>query len=108
VSYDIYLEVDTGAEDLATVVEIGNYTSNVAGMWARALGRRLYELGGMNAADALPLLEAAVCAMRADPDGYRELDPANGWGRYEGALEYLDRLRGACARHPKTQIRVSH
>lgn len=107
-SYDIYLEVDTGAEDLTPVVEIGNYTSNVSPMWAQALGCRLYELDGMGAADALPKLEAGVAAMRADPDGYLDLNPANGWGRYEGALEYLDRLRAACAEHPKTRIRVSH
>lgn len=107
-SYDIYLEVDTGAERLTPVVEIGNYTSNVSAMWTKALGCGLYELDGIGAAEALPKLEIGVAAMVTDPDGYREMNPANGWGRYDGALEYLERLRDACAEHPKTRIRVSH
>ena len=107
-SYDIFLEVDTGGEDLTTVVEVGNYTSNVSPMWTQALGRPLYELHGMSAAEAVPLLYAGIAAMRADPDGYRALNPANGWGRFEGALGYLKTLRDACAEHPKTVIRVSH
>lgn len=107
-SYDIYLEIDTGAEDLTTVVDVGNYTSNVSPMWRRALGRPLFELHGMAAAEAVLLLDAGIAAMRADPDGFREMNPASRWGRYEGALGYLERLRAACAGHPKTRIWVSH
>lgn len=107
-SYDIYLEIDTGAEDLTTVVDIGNYTSNVSPMWTRALGRPLFELHGMAAVEAVPLLDAGIASMQADPDGFRELNPANGWGRFEGALGYLEELRAGCVAHPKTVIRVSH
>ena len=107
-SYDIYLGIDTGAADLTTVYEVGNYTSNVSPMWTRALGQPLSELHGMTAADAVPLLDAGIAALEADPAGFRELNPANGWGRYEGALKYLEELRAGCAEHPKTVVRVSH
>lgn len=108
-SYDIYLEIDTGGESPATVYEVGNYTSNVSGMWTQALNdRALYEFDGMAATEAVPLLDAGIAAMEADPAGFRELNPANGWGRYEGALDYLRRLRAGCVEHPKTVIRVSH
>ncbi|MFE5582529.1 hypothetical protein [Kitasatospora sp. NPDC056531] len=106
-SYDIYLEIDTGSDCLTTVVEVGNYTSNVSPMWTRALGEPLRELDGQNAGHAVALLDTAISAMQAAPAEYREMNPANGWGRYEGALDYLKRLRAACAEHPKTTIRVS-
>lgn len=107
-SYDIYLEVDTGAEDLTPVVEIGNYTSNVSPMWAQALGCRLMSWTGW--AQRMHCRSWRPGWPQCGPirPGYRELNPANGWGRYEGALEYLKKLRDACAEHPKTRIRVSH
>lgn len=37
-SYDVWLAIDTGAPEPATVAECGNYTSNVSGMWLLALG----------------------------------------------------------------------
>lgn len=106
-SYDIYLEIDTGAEYPATVVDCGNYTSNVSGMWKKALGERLAEFDGRNAGESVPLLDAGIKAMSSSPDEYREMNPANGWGSYEGALTYLVDLRSYCAEHPKTTIRVS-
>lgn len=107
-SYDIYLQIDTGAEDPTTVYEVGNYTTNVSGMWALALGYRLYEVSGRNAGETVPDLDRAIAAMQADPATYQAMNPDNGWGDYSGALEYLRSLRDACVRHPKTQIRVSH
>jgi hypothetical protein len=107
VSYDIWLEIDTGSEDLATVAEVGNYTANVSGMWATALGHSLGDLDGTNAGAAVEPLAKAVAAMEATPDLYRAIGPANGWGSYDGALGYLRTLRDLCSQHPKTTIRIS-
>lgn len=109
-SYDVYLMIDTGApeDEWPTAIEIGNYTSNVSGMWRKALGGiSLREFHHVNAAEAAPKLAAAVTEMEADPDAYREMEPSNGWGDYEGALAYLRRLAEACAKHPKCKIEVS-
>lgn len=109
-SYDVYLSttVDTGAVEplTITVEEIGNYTFNVGGMWRKALGHSLLELNGQAAGDALPRLREAVAVMESNPDEYRAMNPANGWGSYEGALEFLTRLRDRCQEHPKTTIVV--
>lgn len=107
-SHDIWLTIDTGADEPATVADVGNYTSNVSGMWAKALGERLKHFDGRNAGESVAALEAGVNAMRSNPAEYEAMNPANGWGCYEGALTYLDDLRSACARHPKTTIRVSY
>jgi hypothetical protein len=107
VSHDLYLRIDTGAEHPACVSYIGNYTSNVSGMWAQALGYPLADLDGRLAGDAIPDLEAAVRRMADDPETYRAMEPANGWGNYSGARGYLVQLLEACMEHPKTSIGVS-
>ncbi len=112
-SYDIslYLDnLDTGGPEPITycVDDIGNYTSNVAGMWDDALGHRLADLNGKNAGDSHPRLAQAVANMHAEEDRYRAMNPRNGWGGYDGALDYLTRLRDACAAHPKARIYISH
>lgn len=106
-SHDLYLLIDTGGEQLTCVSELGNYTSNVSGMWAEALGYRLAELDGRNAADAIPDLTRAVKRMEADRATYEAMNPSNGWGSYAGALAYLRRLLEGCTDHPKAQISVS-
>lgn len=106
-SYDLYLEIDTGSDCMTTVVDVGNYTSNVSPMWFKALGERLAEFHGRNAGESVPLLDKGIAAMEDGRAEYEAMNPDNGWGRYEGALDYLRRLRGCCAEHPKTTIRVS-
>ncbi|WP_407563347.1 hypothetical protein [Streptomyces sp. 184] len=107
-SYDVYLVIDTGGPEPAAVVDVGNYTSNVSGMWEDALGYPLKNLHGWQAEDARTDLQQAVHDMETHPEAYRAMNPPNGWGDYEGALDYLRRLGDACRAHPKTTIHISH
>ncbi|MFE9372275.1 hypothetical protein ACFYM2_21245 [Streptomyces sp. NPDC006711] len=110
-SYDIslYMTVDTGGPEPAEFrpADIGNYTSNVSPMWTKALGHRLADLADAYAGDSFPALQRAVAAMEAEPDEYRAMNPKNGWGDYDGALNYLRALRDACAAYPKARIYIS-
>ena len=106
-SHDLYLEIDTGGEYPTVVADVGNYTSNVSGMWAKALGERLREFHGRNAGESVPQLDRGIADMQANRLDYEAMNPPNGWGSYGGALDYLRTLRDCCARHPKTTIRVS-
>ena len=109
-SYDCYMEIDTGGKYRATVADIGNMTSNVSPMWTKAIGRRLSECEGMTGADLAPLLEAAIADMD-DPSRRREyeaLSPANGWGSVLGARDYLYDILVACREHPKAVFHASH
>ncbi len=92
------------------VVEVGNITSNVGGMYRKAMpgpypggGRYggtgeayptggLKGLSGLTVKEALPILEKGLDHMRSHKDAYVEMEPPNKWGSYEGALGYLDRL----------------
>lgn len=109
-SYDIslYMNIDTGAPEPTHIglAEVGNYTSNVAPMWTDALGHSLSEFKEKNAGESLPALERAVATLEADPAKYEAMNPKNGWGSYEGALNYLRQLRDACAAHPKATIHI--
>ncbi|MGA4964473.1 hypothetical protein [Streptomyces pseudogriseolus] len=110
-SYDIalYLQVDTGGPEPIDycAADIGNYTSNVSGMWTEALGHRLADLHGRTAGDSVTSLRNAIADMETRPDHYQAMNPPNGWGDYEGALEYLRQLHTACCAHPKADIHIS-
>lgn len=108
-SYDIWLDIDTGGPEPATVCEVGNYTSNVSDMWARALGYRLGDLHDRQCAECIDDLKRAVDhildpANRAD---YEAMNPSNGWGSHEGAADYLVQLLNACRCHPKATVKIS-
>jgi hypothetical protein len=107
VSYDLYLRIDTGGEEPATVCSVGNCTSNVVGMWAEALGYPLADLDGRLADDAIPDLRRAAWNMANNPDTYRAIEPPNGWGNYDGARDYLVSILAGCLEHPKATIGVS-
>lgn len=107
-SYDISLNIDTGGRYPATIVDCGNYTYNVAPMFARALGGKgLNDIDGEEAWKVIPKLEHAIEHMGTHAADYRELNPPNGWGNYDGALEYLRGVLKACKENPKCTIRIS-
>ena len=65
-SYDIWLEIDTGGSELKEVADIGNMTSNVSGMWYDALGHNLGDYHGKACADVIEPLQKAVALYATD------------------------------------------
>ena len=109
-SYDIWLTIDTGAGDPATVADVGGYTSNVWEMWEKAIGHSLADFHGKTAQDCIEPLERAVAAIRNPDDAaeYQGMEPPNRWGSHAGAAKYLESLLSACREHPKATVEVSH
>lgn len=110
-SLDVYLmaRVDLGGPESREIeVYWANYTSNVWPMWRMAgVEVALEESDGQEAGEIVETLKRGVGAMEADPDGYMALNPANGWGDYYGALEFLRKYAQACAENPKAIVRIS-
>ena len=86
-----------------------NYTSNVSGMWHKALGG--ISLGTL--LDPEPVAETlveplnrAIGEMMESPEVFRQMNPPNGWGDYEGALEFLVWIRDRCMMWPKARVHV--
>lgn len=88
------------------VADVGNYTCNVSKMYVEAMGVSLSHFNGMNAIDAVELLSKGYTEMIKNPEKYKEMNPENGWGDYEGALEYLKKLLDACVNNPNGTIDV--
>lgn len=90
------------------IVDVGNMTSNVAGMWRLASPDTdgLAGLHGMMAEKAVQPLSQAVLRMRADPEAYVPMEPSNGWGSYQGAMDFMDRILKACRKHPALTIYI--
>lgn len=107
-SYDVSLTIDTGGKEPREVVDCGNYTYNVAPMFAKALGGNgLRDLHGEAAWKVIPKLEVAVSQMQEHANDYRQLNPPNGWGDYDGALAWLQGILASCKENPKCIIRIS-
>ena len=78
-----------------------NYTYNVSPMWYKAKPdkgiRTHYEMTGR---DAVEPLTDIYCYMIDNYDDLVKLDPSNGWGDYEGALQFVGELILASLRNP--------
>lgn len=106
-SLDFYLTADTGSE-YPPEVFWQNITHNVLPMWRLAgCCDALYESHGLLAGGLVPTLERAAVKMEACPDEFKNMNPENGWGSYEGALKFLQDVLAACREHPKATVRIS-
>lgn len=88
-SYDMYISD-----------EEFNYTYNVSGMWYSAepeYGIRTHY--GLTGEEALPVLRGIREHMEDNREDLLKLNPENGWGDYDGALQFVTDLINASVRH---------
>lgn len=110
-SWDVWLAIDTGLEE-ASVTEDHNYTWNVSRMYDKAFSRTLdgdgglSTLAGMKADLAGTLIDRVLHEMEANASVYQAMNPANGWGSFDGAMEFLRKIRRDCLAHPACVVRV--
>ncbi len=106
-SWDIYLEINTGNK----YIEIGDgfdCTYNLAPMFYKALELKegLRGLNGMEADGAIGYLQHAINEMKSNKEEYEKLNPKNGWGNYQNAIELLEWLLFKCNEHPLVRIKI--
>lgn len=108
-SYDIYLEIDTGGKEKAQVGDWYSPTYNLSPMFCKAFGGDgVRELSGKSGKEAARMIHKALTDMM-DPDkvnDYKKLNPPNGWGDYDGAIEVLGKIMQDCISHPKATVHV--
>ena len=88
--------------DMSIAGEDFNYTYNVSGMWYAAMpetGIRSHY--GMTGKDALVPLRHIRDYMEANRDDLIKMNPGNGWGSYDGALAFVNKLIAASLRNPE-------
>lgn len=62
------------------------------------------ENGIETAADLITPLESGLALLRNEPERFKAYNPSNGWGSYEGLLEFVEDYLGACKQYPTATI----
>jgi hypothetical protein len=84
-----------------------NMTSNVSGMWAKALGKNLVELDETKAGSSIELLEKGIQDMTDHRSDYVSMSPKNGWGSIDSARETLVWMLILAKEYPESIININ-
>lgn len=103
-SADLWLEIDTGGKEAAEVSETYNVTYNLTPMLKAAGYPGHREMLGAPASEAGGVFRSVADRLRADAARFDAMNPPNGWGTREWAIEFCDLMAAACAEHPKAVI----
>ena len=101
-----------------TSVYSGNITHNLGAMAGAVVlsnGMTLYQVlwrpdeqqGLKFARDIVDLLDEGWNILLADPEKYKQFNPENGWGSYDGLEKFVYNYRNACWDNPDAELRVS-
>lgn len=105
-SLDVYLKVTK-----PTVVYDANITHNLADMAAVAnIYEALWrpeEIGVARAWQLIPLLQAGLETLEGDPERFKKFAPSNGWGSYDGLVQFVRSYLAACRENPGAEVGVS-
>lgn len=79
-----------------------NYTYNVSQMWYEVFpdDEGMVQIDGMTGKEAYPKIAKAIHEMLSKEKFMRKLEPENGWGSYEGFLDFLRKISDACIECP--------
>lgn len=81
-----------------------NLTYNLSPMLWGAGMPAWSDMIGLPAHEAAAIWEAVVDELKRDPDLYRTLNPPNGWGTYEQAVDTLSQAAEDFLRAPKGSV----
>lgn len=87
-----------------------NITHNLNSMAdAAGIYRELWrpdEIGITIAGQLVEPLRAGLARLEADPAKFRAFNPSNGWGDYEGLVDFVTEYLAACERWPEAEVQV--
>lgn len=105
-SLDVYLD-----KVMPTEVYWRNITHNLGQMAEQAgIYRELWrpdEIGITKAAQLVAPLADGLERLTREPERFKKFNPDNGWGSYEGLVEFVTAYLAACVAHPDADVRVS-
>ena len=112
-SLDVYLEVvvDTGGSEPRTLElferNITHHLNTMAG--EAGIYKHLWrpeEIDITHAEQLIEPLRGGLKQLRADPAKFRAHNPSNGWGSYEGLVEFVADYLRACEENPRAEVRA--
>ena len=105
-SLDVYLTAVR-----PTRVHSGNITHNLVPMAEEAgIYQHLWrpeELGISKAGGLIGPLSEGLAKLLAEPEKYKVFNPENGWGDYDGLVQFAHEYLRACCENPDAEIEVS-
>jgi hypothetical protein len=88
-----------------------NITHNLNSMASEAgIYKHLWrpeEIGITKAGQLIQPLTDALALLLAEPQRFEKFNPANGWGSYDGLVNFLRSYLAACSENPDASISVS-
>ena len=60
----------------------------------------------VRAAMLISRIEAGLTILKADPIYFKQFNPDNGWGDYEGLVEFTENYLQACKDNPEAIVRA--
>ena len=63
-----------------------------------------HDLAGKNARETASMLRIVESNLILNGFELKKLNPPNGWGSYEGAIEFIHNLANDCEEHPDEEI----
>jgi len=93
----------------------GVYTANIThNLNKMAIEAGLYEhlwrpeeVGIELAVQLIDPLKAGLETLKADPERFKQFNPQNGWGTYEGLVRFIEDYLQACEKYPNAQVSAS-
>lgn len=100
---------------LMVVREVEAYEANIThNLNAMAEAAGLYdalwrpdEVGITKASQLIEPLERGLNRLIGDPAGFKQYNPANGWGSYDFLVRFVMQYLEACREYPEATVRVS-
>ena len=101
----------TVASEESETVYSANITHNLNTMAENAgIYEALWRPEEISITKALQLiapLSAGLTLLKVDPARFKTFNPENGWGNYEGLVEFVANYLAACEQYPSADVSVS-
>jgi len=86
---------------MASEVKLSNGKTLYDVLW------RADEHGYYTAEDISELLDEGWNILLSDPERFKQFNPENGWGEYDGLCNFVYEYRNACWDNPTAELRIS-
>ena len=58
------------------------------------------------ARDLIIKLSTGLVKLKSDPERFKKLNPENGWGTYEGLVEFVEKYLIACVKNQDAEVEI--
>lgn len=105
-SLDVTLSVNQPAEVYSrNITHNLNKMAEAAGIYQHLW--RPAELGITTAGPLIEPLRAGLALLMAEPERFKAFNPSNGWGSYDGLVEFVAEYLAACEANPTAVVHIS-